>query len=155
MELWHYLVGTIVLLLIAAVVIWPLWRKQLLERRMSRARATFQQRREWLEASFLTLVSASGMPRGLRWADCDFDDSVSFARDKATGNPRALVAVTIKFEAIEGGGMEEVEAVANHKVATVVFRYEHERWEATDRPFFNLSPAQTIERFHQEMEVVE
>ena len=55
----------------------------------------------------------SGKPRGLRWSDVAFDDDIVFARDRKTGDLRALVAIEVCFEAIEGGGMEEVEAVSN------------------------------------------
>ena len=86
-------------------------------RRLNTAKASrmFHERREWLEAEFLTKGSQSGSPRGLVWNDCEFDDDVSFARDRRSGVMTALVAVAIKFEAIDGGGMEEVEAVANQK----------------------------------------
>ena len=127
------------------------WQRQSLKH----ARATFQLRREWLEADFVTRASESGKPRGLRWADCDFDDPVAFARDRRTGRFRALVGVTIRFEAIEGGGMEEVEAVGNLKAATVVFRLDGPAWEADSRAFFNLSPSQTIEHYGNELETVE
>lgn len=119
------------------------------------ARETFHRRREWLEADFLTQASESGKPRGLRWADCDFEDQVAFARDRRTGRFRALVGVTIRFEAMEGGGMEDVEAVGNLKAATVVFRLDGPAWKADSRAFFNLSPSQTIEHYNNELETVE
>ena len=122
---------------------------------LTRAQETFHRRREWLEADFVTQASGSGKPRGLRWADCDFEDPVAFARDRRTGRFRALVGVTIRFEAIEGGGMEDVEAVANLKAATVVFRLDGPAWEADSRAFFNLSPSQTIEHYNNELETVE
>jgi len=119
------------------------------------ARQTFQWRREWLEAEFLSRAAASGKPRGLRWVDCDFDNDVAFARDRRTGHYRALVGVAIRFEAIVGGGMEEVEAVGNLKAATVVFRLDGPHWEADDRACFNLSPTQTIAHYQNELEPVE
>lgn len=122
---------------------------------LSAARETFQLRREWLEADFVRQASASGKPRGLHWVDCDFEDSVEFARERKTGRFRALVGVTISFEAIEGGGMEDVEAVANSKAATVVFRLDGPEWQADGRAYFNLSPLQTIEHYNQELETAE
>jgi hypothetical protein len=122
---------------------------------LEHARKTFHLRREWLEADFLTRATSTGKPRGLRWADCDFDDDVAFARDRKTGRYRALVGVTIRFEAIAGGGMEDVEAVDNLKAATVVFRLDGPHWEADSRARFNLSPTQTIEHYHHELETVE
>lgn len=135
------------------LTVWYLARRQDLS--FDQARETFHLRREWLEAAFVTQASASGKPRGLRWVDCDFEDEVEFARVRRTGKFRALVGVTISFEAIEGGGMEEVEAVSNLRVATVVFRLDGPGWEADGRAYFNLSPSQTIEHYHNELETVE
>jgi len=131
---------------------WILSRRQHLS--IDEAHAAFYRRREWLEADFVTQASASGKPRGLRWVNCDFDDQVEFARDRQTGKFRALVGVTISFEAVEGGGMEEVEAVGNLRAATVVFRLDGPAWEADGRAYFNLSPSQTIEHYHNELESV-
>lgn len=127
------------------------WR----ESRFQAARRNFHLRREWLEARFLTLASKSGKPRGLSWTDCDFDDGVAFARDRRTGQLRAFVAVTISFEAIEGGGMEDVEAVGNLRAATAVFLLESADWTTEGRAIFNLNPTQAIEHFQNELEVVE
>ncbi|MEK6248535.1 MAG: hypothetical protein N2C12_10180, partial [Planctomycetales bacterium] len=54
---------------------------------------------------------------------------------------------TISFEAIEGGGMEEVEAVSNLRAATAVFFMDGDRWDTRGRVIFNLEPAEAIERF--------
>jgi hypothetical protein len=92
---------------------------------------------------------------GVRWSNCEFDDDVAFARDRKSGCPRALVAVTISFEAIPGGGMEDVEAVGNLRAATVVFRLDGPEWEVDGKAYFNLSPAQTIDYYHNELETVD
>ena len=120
-------------------------RKQKELHSIEHARQTFQIRREWLEADFVSRAGSSGKPRGLRWMNCDFDDGVAFARDRRTGQYRALVGVTISFEAIEGGGMEEVEAVSNLRAATVVFRLDGPEWQADGRALFNLNPEEAID----------
>jgi hypothetical protein len=122
---------------------------------LEHARKQFHLRREWLEANFLTLAAQSGSPRGLQWVDCDFDDEVSFARDRNTGRLRALVGVTISFEAIVGGGMEDNPNVSNLRAATAVFHLDGESWSTTGRALFNLNPEQAIERFGKELEHVE
>lgn len=132
-------------------------RKYLLRRRIEqirRGRKLFQLRREWLEAEFLSQAESSGKPRGLRWADCDFESKVSFARDRTNGHLRALVGTTISFEAIPGGDMEGVEAVGNLRSATAVFYFDGSHWKTDGRAIFNLSPSETIERFHHELEAV-
>jgi hypothetical protein len=119
------------------------------------AREAFHKQREWLEARFLTLASQSGKPRGLEWSSCDFDDPVSFARDRGSGELRALVAVTIRFEAIAGGGMEHVEAVGNLRAATAVFTYQNGAWTTAGRALFNLNPVEAIRFYHNELQGVE
>ena len=56
-----------------------------------------------------------------------FDDDVIYARDRKTGGLKALVAIEVCFEAIEGGGMEEV-MVSNVRAATAEFLHDGERW---------------------------
>ena len=47
---------------------------------------------------------------------------MAYARHRRSGELSAFVSVTIGFEAIEGGDMEDVEAVGNLRAATAVFR---------------------------------
>lgn len=115
----------------------------------------FQKRREWLEADFLKMAQASGKPRGLRWVECEFHDQVAFVRDRTTGQLRALVSVTIRFDAVEGGGMEDVEAVGNLRAATAVFTYDGNKWQAEDRTVFNLNPMETIQHFRDSLETLD
>lgn len=126
------------------------WRPDL-----NRARKLFHLRREWLEAKFFSLAATSGLPRGLEWVDCEFDDDVSFARDRHTGGLRALVAVTIRFRAVEGGGMEDNPNVGNLREASAVFLLDGDEWTTTGRVVLNLSPVEAIARFRQELELVE
>lgn len=119
-----------------------------------RARRAFHRERERAEAKFFEMAAAGGKPRGLRWKDCEFDDGVAYARDKHTGELRALVAVTVAFEAIEGGGMEDVEAVGNLRAATAVFRFGEGRWTTDGRVIFNLNPTQAIAHFQDSLVLV-
>lgn len=120
---------------------------------LSKARETFHLRREWLEADFLSAASTSGKPRGLSWVNCDFEDAVTFARDRTNHQLRAFVAVTISFEAIEGGGMEHVEAVGNLRSATAVFHYAENTWSTDGRAIFNLGPVEAVNHFGHELEL--
>ncbi len=122
--------------------------------RLEKARKSFSIRREWLEADFLRKAGSSGRPRGLIWTHCDFGNDVTFARDRVNGQVRALVAVTIGFEAIKGGVMEDVEAVGNLRSATAVFHFTGNRWETDGRAVFNLDPSETIRHFQHELEPV-
>ncbi|MCE9606308.1 MAG: hypothetical protein K8U03_15540 [Planctomycetia bacterium] len=155
-ELWF---TAIVVALAACVVGVTVWR-----RRPTRAmrdaqsfellRRSFHRERERVEAKFVELASASGKPRGLRWKDCDFEDGVAYARDRKSGELCAFVAVTVAFEAIEGGGMEEVEAVSNLRAATAVFRHKEHHWSTDGRVIFNLKPVQAIAHFQDSLVLV-
>ena len=127
-----------------AASIWRPIRAARRDAMFARAGQQFHLQRERLEAKFLQLAAASGKPRGLRWADCEFEDSVEYARNRSTGELSAFVGVTIAFEAIEGGGMEDVEAVGNLRAATAVFQYERGNWVTQGRAMFNLNPTQAI-----------
>ena len=142
-------------LVTVAVTYAPSFIRRRREEALKRARSEFYLRREWLEAEFLSLAKSRGLPRGLDWVDCDFDDGVAFARDRMTRELRALVAVTIRFEAIPGGGMEDVEAVGNLRAATVVFRYAQNKWVADGRALFNVDPDEAIQRYRNELETVD
>jgi hypothetical protein len=110
--------------------------------------------REWLEARFVDRAGASGKPRGLVWADCEFEDDVVYARQKRGGELYAFVGVTISFEAVEGGGMEHVEAVGNLRAASAVFRFVKGKWTTDGRTIFNLNPTEAVAHFENEVELV-
>ncbi|HTQ40297.1 MAG TPA: hypothetical protein VMJ32_14825, partial [Pirellulales bacterium] len=107
------------LLFVAGIILGALWAKKKSlggrKRQLAEAQLQFHRMREQLEAKFLQRAGLTGKPRGLRWADCEFENDVTYARDRKTRELSAFVSVSIKFEAIPGGGMEEVEAVNNAK----------------------------------------
>lgn len=119
-----------------------------------RAAREFRLRREALEVKFLQLAAATGKPRGLVWQECDFADSVAFARHRHTGELTSFVAVTIRFRAEPDGPLEDVPNAALPKAATAVFRYDGTRWSTDGRAVFNLGPEEAIEHFRQDYEVV-
>jgi hypothetical protein len=154
-EPWQWITAAMVLLAVVGVGIALYLRKRPQRSSLERARKLFHLRREWLEAKFFTLAAKSGKPRGLEWVDCDFDDAVSFARDRHTGQLQAIVAVTIKFRAIEGGGMEDNPNVENLKAGSALFSFDDNEWSSDGRVVFNLNPVQTIMHYRQTLEMVE
>jgi len=152
-NLWSY-----ALLAVAAIVglvlAWKFLRARRHQQAFSRAREDFHRVRERLEAQFHRLAASSGKPRGLEWVDCEFADEVAYARDRQSGELAAFVGVAIRFAAIEGGDMEDVEAVSNIRSATAVFLRRDQKWITEGRAIFNLSPPQAIERFGRTMEPV-
>jgi hypothetical protein len=151
----------IVAAVVLAIVVWAvaalIWRpisRSRREAQLLKARQDFHRQRERLEARFFEIAAASGMPRGLRWTGCDFDDDVAYARDRKSGELAALVGVTISFEAIPGGPMEDVEAVDNLRAATAVFRLGKERWQTDGRAVFNLNPTEAIAYYRDDLESI-
>jgi len=116
------------------------------------AQAEFSRGREHLEARFVAAAAATGKPRGLAWADCDFETPVVWARDRASGQLRGLVGMVVRFTAVEGGGMENNPNVGTPRAATAVFRWEQGEWLAEGRTLFNLDPRQALTHFRAELE---
>lgn len=143
---WWVVPGVVLLIAVAALARIFVARKKV--GNIQRAQVEFRQRREWLEARFFSLAASSGKPRGLAWTNCDFASPVSFASEPETGQLRAFVGVTVSFAAIEGGGMEHVEAVGNLRAATAVFEYDGKQWGTQGRVIFNLEPQEAIVHFH-------
>jgi len=137
-----------------ALLVWRPLRQNWRESQLARYRKEFHRQRERLEAKFFQIASSSGRPRGLDWTGCDFDNDVVYARDRRSGEISAFVAVTISFEAVLGGGMEDVEAVGNLRAATAVFRVQQGRWSTDGRAIFNLNPTEAVEYFHDNLELV-
>ncbi|QGJ69491.1 Hypothetical protein PBC10988_11730 [Planctomycetales bacterium 10988] len=117
-------------------------------------KADFERDRKEREAEFLAAANASGRPRGLRWVECDWAEEVIYALDRRGRNPVALVQITVRFEAIPGGGMEEVEAVSRLRAATALFNYLDSTWQASGRAIFNFNPEEILERFSSEFQAI-
>jgi hypothetical protein len=155
--LWWWIIGAFaVVALISGGLLWRPLRHAWKGENLEQAQRAFHLQRERLEHRFLEIASASGRPRGLRWMDCDFEDAVTYARNRARhGELQAFVGVTISFEAIEGGGMEHVDAVGNLRAATAVFHFHGGQWHTDGRAIFNLNPAEAIDFYHDSLQRVE
>jgi hypothetical protein len=150
-------VGVGVAAVLVAIGIWAAAKPYFAERRRAandHARRSFHLQRERLECLFFQASAHSGKPRGLRWMDCDFEDGVTYACNRQNGKLAALVGCTIRFEAIEGGGMEHVAAVTNLRAATAVFEFDGKQWHTLGRVIFNLNPAEAIEHFRDQLVMV-
>lgn len=152
-----YLIATFVVAVVAglatALALRPIRFARQAER-LARAQRDFHRQREQLEAKFIDRAAASGKPRGLRWTDVNFDDDVVYARDRRNRCLKALVAIEVSFEAVEGGGMEEVEAVSNVRAATAEFLYDGTRWCTEGRVYFNLAPTAAVKYLSADLELV-
>jgi hypothetical protein len=123
--------------------------------RVERARELFRLQHERLERMFLAAATRTGLPRGLRWTSCEFAGDVELARERGTGRLLALVPVTIRFTAVEGGDMEGLPAVDLPRHATAVFELVRGHWEATGRAVFNLLPLDALKHFGERYERLE
>jgi hypothetical protein len=148
----------IIIVVVAIVVAAGLAAKPLLgwlrRRQTKQAIDEFRMRREVLEAKFFDLASRQGKPRGLRWSRCDWQPAVTFGRDVETKLLTAFVSVELHFEAIEGGDMEDVEAVGTIRDATAVFHYEKGRWGTGGKALFNMNPDDALRRLEGQFEPV-
>lgn len=124
------------------------WERQ----QVRRAIQSFRHRREQLEARFYDLAKAQGKPRGLRWIACDWLDATTFARDRATGLITAFAGVNVRFEAIEGGEMEEVAAVGTVRDAVALFHFQSGGWGTGGRALFNMNPEDAVTRLADQYE---
>jgi len=123
---------------------------------LARIQRDFHRQREQLEAKFIDRAAASGKPRGLTWSNVLFDDDVIYVRDRRNRGLKALVAIEVSFEAVVGGGMEDVEAVSNVRAATAEFFFDatRSRWCTTGRVYFNLSPTAAVKNLSADLELV-
>ncbi len=151
---WLAIAGIATLLGIFLFVLAPRLKRAIIESTFAKARKEFRARREHLEAKFFELAAETGKPRGLEWTTCEFEDDVTYARDRSTGDFVAFVSVTIRFAATAGGGMEHVQAVSNLRAATAVFHYTSGCWHTEGRAIFNLEPEEAIRHFQNSLEMV-
>jgi hypothetical protein len=144
--------------LATALIAWIGWtavRPKFLARRVRRVKREFARDRKELESEFFQAASRTGKPRGLAWKQCAFQDGVMLGRDRANGEIVGLVGVTIGFEALEGGGMEDVEAVGNLRAATAVFTHNGRQWTTQGKVIFNLEPREVLERYQESLMRIE
>lgn len=143
----------VVVLVGVALAVKPLLR-WLQRRETTRALAEFRLRREALEAKFFDLASRQGKPRGLRWKQCDWQSTATFGRDLQSQLLTAFVSVEIHFEAIEGGDMEDVEAVGTIRDATALFHYSNGQWGTGGKALFNMNADDALARLEGQFEPI-
>jgi len=106
-----------------------------------RTMQSFERNRQDLQDHCLAIATASGKPRGLRWAKCDWLDTFALVENRSTGVLTLFRGVNLSFEAIEGGGMEDVDAVSMIRDASAVFHFQDKRWGTGGRVLFNMTPS--------------
>jgi hypothetical protein len=151
------LISIVVAVVVAAATVMlvrPLIRR-FRRSRLQRAMQQFRFDREHLEAKFFEIASHSGKPRGLRWLACDWQNAVRYARDVRTGLLTAFVSVEIRFEAEEGGDMEDVAAVGTVRDACALFHWDGRHWGTGGRALFNMDAHAALTRLEGQYAPVE
>jgi hypothetical protein len=145
---------TVFVLIVGGFLVWSLLRRSLFARKIGRVLKDYVRDRDEIQAAFLQAAGASGKPRGLLWKKCEFQDGLVLARDRATGEIVGLVPATIRFEAVRGGDMEDVEAVGNLRAATAVLTWKRGAWTTQGRTVFNLEPREVLERYRENLDAL-
>ena len=148
------LIAVAVLSLVVFVLAAPLLVRHWHRGQQNMALDLFRMQREQREAKFFDLARGRGIPRDLRWVECDWLDEVTFGRAIDDGMLTAFAGVNIRFEAIEGGDMEEVESVGLIRDAAAIFHFHNGRWGTGGRAMFNMDPRAAIERLAGQYEPV-
>lgn len=148
----YFWIGVSIVVAVAATMLAV--RRQRASRRKALRRAAiaaFDAARSELEPLFLAAATATGKPRGLRWTACRLEGPPLFAVDRVSDEIYALVRATVSFAAVEGGGMEDVDAVGNLRAATAVFVLREGAWTTDGRAVFNLDPAAALEHYRDSL----
>lgn len=152
-----FVIGVVVALcglLVVIVHVGRRWRAAQRHALVEKAQRELPVQRQEVESQFIKQAANSGRPRGLVWKEVEFAEEVLFASNLESGQLIALVSITISFEAVAGGEMEEVEAVGNLRAGTAVFYFEANRWQTQGRAVFNLDPAESLQHFQNQWEAV-
>ncbi|MEM9701833.1 MAG: hypothetical protein AAF907_05260 [Planctomycetota bacterium] len=108
----------------------------------------FRSVRPALEARFRELAGRDGKPTGLRWMKCEFAGEPKFVLTP-TGRLDALLPVTVHFEPIPGGGLEDAPAARLPRAAVALFHHRPApkwafwspgAWGTGGRALFNHTP---------------
>ena len=103
-----------------------------------RSRALFHQRREWLEARFISALGRVDAVEGQRWETAQWHDEVLWARDRQTRCLLALVCVHF-----EPGPFELFQA---RRLATALFEFRKGQWCADGKSLDEMRPDEAVGR---------
>jgi hypothetical protein len=128
---------------------WAILRRPILQMfedvHVDHARVLFHQRREWLEARFVSALAQTDPADGQRWENAQWHDEVLWARDRRTR--RLLALVCVQFEP---GPFDPIQT---RRHATALFEYRKRRWHAEGRRLDETRPDQAVGR-NQRFEAV-
>jgi hypothetical protein len=111
-----------------------------------RARASFRQQREWLEARFLGALDKIDPIERLRWEDAHWHDEVLWARDRQTRILLALIGV--HFDDPTASSYEDFGDV-KPRHSTALFEFRKGRWLAEGKRLDEVRPDEAVLRGHR------
>lgn len=135
-----------ILVLGCAALAARLLARRLHSRDRERGMREFRLRRERLEAEFVRLASARGMPRDLLWRECQWLDSLAFGRGIDSRLLTAFAGVLVRFEVADAADADDYPDAALLREGVALFHYRSGRWGTGGRVIFNLSPEDALER---------
>ena len=118
-------------------------------------RKQYERHQQELHRNCIAIASAAGKPRGLLWSHQQWLTSWVLVEDTATGLVTMLHGVNLSFEAVEGGEMEDVDAVSTVRDATAVFHFQNGRWGTGGRVLFNMSPESAVQSLGDDLKILD
>jgi hypothetical protein len=153
-EPWWWIPVACALVAVVVALLWRPCQAAARDARFAQARKEFHKQREWLEVKFISLAPSKGKGDAPRWSNCEFDDAVSYVRDRSTGELSAFVAVTVALEGIGQTTTLATDLMSNLQAGTAVFRFDKLRWVTDGRVILNLSPDEAIRYYQNDLEMV-
>ncbi len=112
---------------------------------LDHARALFHQRREWLEARFISALNLIDPVEGQKWDSAHWHDEVLWARDRQTRHLLALVCVHFDPDPFD------LPRETRH--ATALFEFRKGQWFGEGKRLDEMRPDQAVGR-NQQFEAV-
>ena len=118
------------------------------ELHVDHARELFRRQREWLEARFVSALSAASPTEGMRWDEAHWHDEILWARDRQTRRLLALIAIHFDSSPFD----DDQDSDPRH--ATALFEFRKGRWHAEGKWLDAIRPDEAVLR-NQRFEPVE
>jgi hypothetical protein len=134
---------------ICAVAGWMVLRRPLRQVfedvHLDHARSLFHQRREWLEARFISALGLVDPEEGNRWESAQWHNEIVWARDRQTRRLLALVGVHFNLD-----GFDDPRET---RQATAVFEFRKGQWFGEGKWLDEVRPDEAVGR-NQRFEAV-
>jgi hypothetical protein len=138
------------ILSVCVIVAWMVLRRplrQIVEDvHVDHARALFHQRREWLEARFISALGRVDAVESQRWETAQWHDEVLWARDRQSRHLLALVCVHFDPDPID--------EFPGRRHATALFEFRKGQWWAEGNSLDEMRPDEAVGRDQRFEEIV-